>query len=122
MYLVMRISERIFTYVYNGFWFAGMAVFIHQITFYLRKGEWKPLSVIDGLQYLTRNRPVDWLLFPQDWIGIHNLLDGTPLSLALILLGGLVWLVALPIRDKLEQLKQLREILKNELLAKQQQE
>jgi hypothetical protein len=122
MYLFVRIFERVFTYLYCGLCFGGIAVFAHQIISYLRNGAWKPLSVIDGLLYLTQKRPPDWLLYPQDWIGLHNLLDRTPVSLALIFLGGLVWLVALPIRDKLEQLKQHKELLEDELLTKQQQE
>jgi len=124
MYLFVRIFERIFYCLYFGFCFAGIGVLGHQTIFYLRKSAWKPLSVtvIDGLLHLNRKSPPDWLLDPQDWIGLHNLLDRTPLSLALFLLGLVCVVPAAAIEAKLGELKRHREMLKDESLTKQQQE
>jgi hypothetical protein len=53
----------------------AVGVLGYQIIFYLKNGAWQPLSVIDGFVYLSQERPSLWLLYPQDWIGLHKLLE-----------------------------------------------
>jgi hypothetical protein len=39
---------------------------------------WVPLSMIDGLLRLFPKNPPGWLLYPEDWVGVHKLLDSIP--------------------------------------------
>ena len=70
---------------------AAVGIVGWQIYSYLRLGAWQPLSIITALTWLN----VDWARSPHDWVGVHKVLTGIPLSLA-ALLGGMapigVWL------------------------------
>jgi hypothetical protein len=48
--------------------------------------------MIDGLLRLFPKNPPGWLLYPEDWVGVHKLLDSIPLALGLIVLG-VFWFV-----------------------------
>lgn len=94
----------------------------YQIIFYLKNGAWQPLSVIDGLVYLSQERPSLWLLYPQDWIGLHKLLEAIPLSLGIALLGVLWAIVTAMIKVKYDELKNdYNENLRNKLLKEREQ-
>ncbi len=54
-----------------------------QIYSYLRLGEWPSLSIITALLWLN----VDWARSPNDWAGVHKILDAIPLSLTAFLAG-----------------------------------
>ncbi len=69
---------------------AGMLVVLYQIFYYLKEGDWLTISVIDALIYVQKD-PWPWLLYPGDWVGFHNLLQKTPLSVGLAVLG-IAWL------------------------------
>src|SRR5215510_5171308 len=86
-----------FGFLCYGSLFAAVVVLGYQIIFYLQNGVWRPLSAIDGLVHLSGENSSDWLLHPQDWIGLHNLLDKTPLSLALFLLAVVAFFLLLKI-------------------------
>ncbi len=73
---------------------AGIGEAAYQVYLYLKHGEWTALSVIDGLLYLLRENPPIWLLYPHDWVGVHKLLDKTPLALGLFILG-IFWLAVI---------------------------
>jgi heme/copper-type cytochrome/quinol oxidase subunit 2 len=51
-------------------------------------------AVIDGLLYLFGKNSPSWFLYPDDWVGVHKLLDKTPLALGLVILG-IFWLVVI---------------------------
>src|SRR5262245_30143053 len=93
--LFLRILERTFGFLCYGSWLAAVVVLGLQIILYLKNGAWLSLSVIDGLVHLSGERPSAWLLHPQDWIGLHNLLDKLPLSLGLLLLGVVAFVLLL---------------------------
>ena len=72
----------------------SLFVVLYQIYLYLKHGEWVSLSVIDGLLYLFRKNPPPWLIYPDDWIGVHRLLERTPLALGLFIFA-ILWLVVI---------------------------
>jgi len=69
---------------------AGLAVLAYQVYFYLRNGQWLPVSVMSAAA-----PHVPWLRDPRSWVGLHKLVRDAlalcPLSLALVLLG---WMIA----------------------------
>ena len=68
---------------------AGLGVLCLQVFGYLKTGDWKSVSTLSVASPLF-----SWLQNPQSWFGLHdivrNMLGILPLSLALVLLGGLV--------------------------------
>lgn len=55
---------------------------------WLRVGLWPEVSVIYALAYAMDASWNTWLGYPQQWIGVHKLLSGTPLALALFVAGA----------------------------------
>jgi len=88
MYFAMNQHGHWVTYI--GFWgiLIGftMAVVVlgYQISLFLKHGVWVALSVIDGVAHITRPNPPAWLLFPDDWVGVHKLGSGSDQSNLLI--------------------------------------
>ena len=80
-----------------GWIFVGLPVVGYQVVVYLRSGQWMKLSAIDGFKYFISRDTWSWLWSPQDWIGIHELLESTPLSLFLVLIvsGIVAWIGAM---------------------------
>jgi hypothetical protein len=74
----------------SGF-LSGAGVFIYQSYMWLRFSEWQPFSAITLLKWLN----VPWAIRPEDWLGLHKLLDGLPLSLTLFVLGVGVGAIAI---------------------------
>jgi hypothetical protein len=67
------------------------------------------LSVIDGLLYLFRKNPPPWLIYPDDWVGVHKLLDKTPLALGLVIFA-IFWIVVVGLlAAKLEEYQEERK-------------
>ncbi len=64
---------------------SGIGVLGYQIYYWFRYGEWFPMST---LYFLYDHW--DWANIPTEWIGLHKVIDSTPLSLALSLLGIIV--------------------------------
>ncbi len=71
------------------FFTLGLAVLFFQTYLWLRFGEWLGISVIDGLKYFISPTDWPWLWNPNDWIGLYNLVDKTPLFLFFWLVGFL---------------------------------
>ena len=69
----------------------GMIVFVNQLFMYLdlQKGTWESQSFLQGMAMIFKKETQlgAWVAEPQSFRGIHNFLDGTPLTLALILMG-----------------------------------
>jgi len=62
-----------------------------QVYGYLRYAVWNSLSVIDALRWLGSN----WASStPTDWTGLYSILEWTPLSFGVLILGALLYLVA----------------------------
>lgn len=61
----------------------GIGTLGYQAYTYLRLGEWHGLSIINALRWAK----LDWAYLPQEWLGLHRILDAIPLSMALILFG-----------------------------------
>ena len=53
-----------------------------QIFGYLFTGEWYPVSAIAALSIFD----VSWAINPRVWIGVHQILSATPLSLAILII------------------------------------
>ena len=59
--------------------FGAAGIFCYQVYVFLRFGYWQPISVVTALARLG----LKWALMPEQWIGLHKVLDIVPLSLAL---------------------------------------
>lgn len=90
-FLVEKIIEKaiyLFAFVvFLGGFLGGPALFIYQVYFYLRFGEWSSFSLISVLSELD-SRPGHWALNPESWVGLHYILDFIPLSLVLFFTGA----------------------------------
>lgn len=53
---------------------------------YLQFGDWTPVSIIDGLQYLE----FEWATTPDNWLGLHNILGWFHLGIGILLCTILV--------------------------------
>ena len=70
----------------------GLGILGHQTYVWLRWGVWKEMSVMTALKWLN----LKWAAFPQDWVGLHSILEKTPLSLGLVIVGiACGWLMLL---------------------------
>lgn len=62
-----------------------------QVYGYLRYAVWNSLSVIDALRWLGSS----WASStPTDWTGLYSILEWTPLSVGILILGALLYLVS----------------------------
>ncbi len=61
-----------------------------QVYGYLRHAIWQPLSVLDILLFIN----VKWATIPTDWIGLHQILELTPMSVGIVILSAFIYLVA----------------------------
>jgi hypothetical protein len=61
----------------------ALAIVGLQIYLYERFGEWHPLPVMAALSWWN----MDWISFPDQWGGVHTILDAFPLWLALLIVG-----------------------------------
>jgi hypothetical protein len=68
---------------------AGLCVFGWQALTWLTKSTWKPLTVLDALDWLH----VRWAVSPGRWAELHQVLAHTPLSLTLLGVAGVSFLV-----------------------------
>lgn len=67
--------------------FAGLGTLCVQGFLYLKDGYWTPYSL---LFVATKLSDSPWLQTPDDWVGLHNMLAATPLSVAAIMIGLMV--------------------------------
>ena len=75
-----------------GLLLAGPCFFVWQCYHWMRDGAWWPVSLLTALAWAGVGGT--WILFPTDWLGLHKLLDGIPLSIALVAAGIFVlWAV-----------------------------
>ena len=63
--------------------FSGLCVFAWQIYEFLRFDIWHSVSLIDVL----RIAEMSWATSPNDWLGLHRILEWIPLSLLLPITG-----------------------------------
>ena len=71
---------------------AGAAVvFLWQGINYLQSSAWPKLSLATGLRWLDGR---SWVLLQRDWPGAYQLLDATPLSVALLAFAILGYVIA----------------------------
>ena len=66
-----------------GFMLLAVCVLGYQAYEYLRYSFWTPISVITALEATK----VGWALYPTEWLGLYNILNAIPLSLAYFVLG-----------------------------------
>ena len=69
----------------------GILILGVQIYEYLRSGEWQSLSIISLMQFFK----IQWALMPSDWIGLYNVMDMVPLSLAALVAGFLFFILSI---------------------------
>lgn len=58
-------------------------IIVYQVIIFLRDGVWPALSAIDALIYYE----APWALAPTSWFGLYKVLQATPLSAGLLVLG-----------------------------------
>lgn len=80
---------------------SAAAVFLYQCYLWLRSGEWvaMPVTVLFEKILHPDNALMRWFASPESWLGLHKLISGMPLTVALLLLG--VALIALPLGTEL---------------------
>ena len=64
---------------------SGIGIWGYQIYYWLRYAEWSSFSLLWPLSFYSQFQ--DWVYYPYDWVGFHNVLDFIPLSIILILIG-----------------------------------
>lgn len=77
------IDEGVRFTVFGIFALSGSWVVGKQCYTYLRYGVWESRSVIDLMRFFGSN----WAASPDDWIGLYNVLEWMPMSIALVLAG-----------------------------------
>lgn len=65
----------------------GVGYFLKQSHNWLDTAVWPKYSAIDGMKTFAN---ADWLVSPVNWVGLYQILDNTPASLAFFLIGLLV--------------------------------
>src|SRR5262249_47589748 len=68
---------------------AGLLVFGWQALTWLTKSTWKPVTVLDALNWLH----IRWAVSPGNWADLHQVLAHAPLSLALLGVAGVCFLI-----------------------------
>ncbi len=74
----------------------GLGTLAWQIYTYLRVGEWDTFSLIDLVQEVFPASAGQWVLFPTDWIGLHEVLSWMPISLFFIGIAALMMTILKP--------------------------
>lgn len=69
--------------------FSCLGIWIWQGFAYLKRGAWPAFTTIDLTLFFYGDAAPGWLLWPQQWLGLHKILSTMPGALAL-LIGGLV--------------------------------
>lgn len=62
---------------------SALGILGYQIYFYLRFGYWLSFSVVTALGWLG----TEWALNPKQWLGLHEIFDWVPLSVACFAFG-----------------------------------
>ncbi|EKO3929548.1 hypothetical protein GAW91_000130 [Vibrio fluvialis] len=76
----------LFSLLYFALLFIGIGIALYQVYEYFRYGDWVVISVLDFLISVG----ISWADHPKDWIGAWVVLGKIPLSLALLILGGMM--------------------------------
>jgi hypothetical protein len=69
------------------FWVPAAWVIVRQVWLYLRQGIWHPMSLLGALRVVIGDQGNPWLVYPEEWIGLHAVLNWIPLSLVFFVLG-----------------------------------
>jgi len=84
----------------------GLPVSGFQLYVYLKHGQWPVFSTLDAIKYFARPEIWSWPWSPQDWLGLHQLLESIPLVIFLVLLvtfiatiWGMMWAAYLELTD-----------------------
>jgi hypothetical protein len=81
-------------YVIVGLFAASLLIPALQAFWWLKTGEWHEMSVLWLLGQTDAPNVVNWVIWPQSWLGLHTLLGKTPLALACFIVACLsFWLV-----------------------------
>ena len=89
IYMLVAVAGGLFSII--GAW-----LLLWQTFGWLNEGVWVPMSVIDGIRNIW---PSQWLDYPQSWIGIHKILEATPVSLGYLALGVLLLVSGIDLID-----------------------
>ena len=81
-----NVSGSIFLLTVLGGLLSPICILGWQLYQYLRYDEWIGVSVITGLQALG----MEWALYPDDWLGLYELLDMIHLGFGLLICSFLV--------------------------------
>lgn len=63
---------------------AGLGIFGLQMYWFLQSGSWTSMSLIDLVKHASQE---PWLYDPQQWVGLHWLLDKIPSALVATIFG-----------------------------------
>lgn len=87
--------ESIFALLAGGGFLAMIGTFLYQGFLYLKYGHWIGISVT----YVCGSPPLEWQWcnFPQDWLGLHNVLSwfNAGAFAFLVTVGMLLWVAAI---------------------------
>lgn len=82
---------------------ACLAILGWQCLTYLKVGAWPSLSALDVAIRLVPESSSDWLLAPDKWIGVHNIMGALPASVTVWLVGLAVGGMALHAHESLKK-------------------
>jgi hypothetical protein len=72
----------------TSFVFSGIGLFIYQIYFWLKNGEWTEYSLLWPLSYIENLQ--SWVYYPIEWVGVHKILDFIPFPIFLVAMGVVI--------------------------------
>ena len=78
---ISRLLDVLFAVLAFGFFIIGISILTYQIFFYAKNGVWLHISIANSFDS-------NWLKV--NWIGVHNVLDWVPTSVACFALSWLV--------------------------------
>lgn len=90
---LVKIGRGVLHTAHMLFWFA-LCVPLIQVILWLRSGAWPDLSVFNTLSWAFPAWLIDWLNYPNNWFGLHEIVAwfvwNCPLFIFLLLVAG-VW-------------------------------
>lgn len=71
-----------------SFGLGGVGMLGYQLYHWLRYAEWESFSLLWPLSYLPRFE--DWVYYPDEWLGVHKVLEYIPFAFVLIFISFLL--------------------------------
>lgn len=78
-----ELLEEVFVWTVMSGIFGAIGIVGWQLYTYLKLGEWHSISVITAMRWFE----IKWSFSPTGWLGIYEILDFVPLSIAVFCAG-----------------------------------